>query len=79
MILYEFFYCQNHKGIALWQWGTHRVGEQDRFMENLAAESADVAKIIAALRAKYLITIQEALQNRFTFVFRTREEFLLQS
>ena len=71
MILYEFFYCQNHKGIALWQLGRHRVGEQARFMEDLAAESADVAK--------YQMTIKEAVQNRFTFVFRIREEWLLQS
>ena len=78
MILYEFFYCQNHKGIALWQLGTHKVGEQDRFTENLAAESADVAKIIAAVWAKHQITIQEAVQNWLTLIFRIREEWLLQ-
>jgi acyl carrier protein len=42
------------------QLGTRKVGEHDRFLEDLAAESADVANIIAAVEDKYKITIKES-------------------
>jgi acyl carrier protein len=42
------------------QLGTRQVGEQDRFLEDLAAESADVANIIAVVEEKYKITIKES-------------------
>ena len=42
------------------QLGTRNVGEHDRFLEDLSAESADVANIIAAAEEKYKITIKES-------------------
>ena len=42
------------------QLGTRKVGENDHFLEDLAAESADVANIIAAVEQKYKITIKES-------------------
>jgi len=42
------------------QLGARKVGEHDRFMEDLAAESADVANIIAVVEEKYQITIKES-------------------
>ncbi|HEX9333453.1 MAG TPA: hypothetical protein VF896_16290 [Anaerolineales bacterium] len=40
--------------------GTRKIEEHDRFMEDLAAESADVANIVAAAEEKYQITIKES-------------------
>jgi acyl carrier protein len=42
------------------QLGTRQIGEHDRFLEDLAAESADVANIIAVVEEKYKITIRES-------------------
>ena len=42
------------------QLGVHNVGEHDRLLEDLAAESADVANLIASVEEKYKITIKES-------------------
>jgi acyl carrier protein len=42
------------------QLGKRNVNEKDRFAEDLGAESADVANIVATVEEKYGITIKEA-------------------
>lgn len=42
------------------QLGKKQVTETDRFMEDLGAESADVANLVAAVEDKYNIDIKEA-------------------
>jgi acyl carrier protein len=42
------------------QLGVQMVNDQDRFVEDLGAESADVANLVAAIEEKYHITIKEA-------------------
>ncbi len=42
------------------QLGTHHVNENDRFTEDLGAESADLANLIAAVEEKYHIEIKES-------------------
>jgi acyl carrier protein len=42
------------------QLGKRIVNESDRFVEDLGAESADVANIVAVVEEKYGITIKEA-------------------
>jgi acyl carrier protein len=42
------------------QLGKRNVHESDRFVEDLGAESADVANIVATVEEKYGITIKEA-------------------
>jgi len=42
------------------QLGKRGVNENDRFMEDLGAESADIANIVATVEEKYGITIKEA-------------------
>jgi acyl carrier protein len=42
------------------QLGKRNVNENDRFAEDLGAESADVANIVATVEEKYGITIKEA-------------------
>ena len=42
------------------QLGVHVVAAQDRLMEDLGAESADVANIIAAVEEKYHIVVKES-------------------
>ena len=42
------------------QLGKRNVNESDRFVEDLGAESADVANIVATVEEKYGITIKEA-------------------
>jgi acyl carrier protein len=42
------------------QLGRRNVREGDRFVEDLGAESADVANIVAIVEEKYGITIREA-------------------
>lgn len=42
------------------QLGIHTVAEHDRLMEDLDAESADVANIIAAVEEKYHIVVKES-------------------
>lgn len=42
------------------QLGKRNVNESDRFMEDLGAESADVANLVAIVEEKYGITIKEA-------------------
>ncbi len=39
------------------QLGARNVSEQDRFLEDLSAELADVANLIASVEEKYKITI----------------------
>jgi acyl carrier protein len=41
------------------QLGQRNVKENDRFLEDLGAESADVANIVATVEEKYGITIKE--------------------
>lgn len=45
--------------IAL-QLGVRTVATQDRLMEDLGAESADVANIVAAVEEKYHIVVKES-------------------
>jgi len=47
------------KLVAL-QLGVRIVAEQDRLMEDLGAESADVANIVAAVEEKYHIVVKES-------------------
>jgi acyl carrier protein len=42
------------------QLGKRNVNESDRFVEDLGAESADVANIVATVEEKYGITVKEA-------------------
>lgn len=42
------------------QLGKRNVGANDRFVEDLGAESADVANIVARVEEAYGITIKEA-------------------
>ena len=42
------------------QLGKKNVHEQDRFMEDLGAESADIANLVATAEEKYKITIKES-------------------
>ncbi len=42
------------------QLGKRNVNENDRFVEDLGAESADIANIVATMEEKYKITIKEA-------------------
>jgi acyl carrier protein len=42
------------------QLGIRKVGFQDRFLEDLGAESADVANLVAAVEEKYQIKMGES-------------------
>jgi acyl carrier protein len=42
------------------QLGKRNVRDDDRFLEDLGAESADVANLVATVEEKYGITIKEA-------------------
>ena len=46
--------------IVALQLGVHVVTAQDRLMEDLGAESADIANIIAAVEEKYHIVVKES-------------------
>ena len=48
------------KEIVALQLGIHTVTEHDRLMEDLGAESADVANIVAAVEEKYHIVVKES-------------------
>jgi acyl carrier protein len=41
------------------QFGKKQVNETDRFMEDLGAESADVANLVAAVEDRYHIEVKE--------------------
>ena len=42
------------------QLGKRHVNEKDRFVEDLGAESADIANIVATAEEKYGVTIKES-------------------
>jgi acyl carrier protein len=42
------------------QLGKRNVNDKDRFVEDLGAESADVANIVATVEEKYGVTIKES-------------------
>ena len=42
------------------QLGKRDVGEHDRFLEDLGAESADVANLVATVEERYSVNIKEA-------------------
>lgn len=42
------------------QLGKRNVSETDRFLEDLGAESADLANLVAAAEEKYGITVKES-------------------
>ena len=42
------------------QLGKRNLRDNDRFMEDLGAESADIANLVAMIEEKYSITIKEA-------------------
>jgi len=48
------------KKLVALQLGVRIVAEQDRLMEDLGAESADVANIVAAVEEKYHIVVKES-------------------
>ena len=48
------------KKLVALQLGVRVVAEQDRLMEDLGAESADVANIVAAVEEKYHIVVKES-------------------
>jgi len=49
------------------QLGQRYVNDKDRFVEDLGAESADIANLVAAAEEKFGITIKEAeLASLFT-------------
>ena len=48
------------KKLVGFQLGKRNVKEHDRFAEDLGAESADVANIVATVEEKYGITIRES-------------------
>jgi len=54
------FTIEEIKKLVGLQLGTRTVNDQDRFVEDLGAESADVANLIAAVEEKYHITIKES-------------------
>jgi acyl carrier protein len=47
------------KKIVATQLGTSKVNDTDRVVEDLGAESSDVANIIAAVEDKYKISVSE--------------------
>ena len=48
------------KELVALQVGVRVVAERDRLMEDLGAESADVANIVAAVEEKYHIVVKES-------------------
>ena len=48
------------KRIISLQLGTRRIADQDRFLEDLDAESVDVMNIVVAVEEKFKIDIQES-------------------
>jgi acyl carrier protein len=48
------------KKLVSLQLGKREIRGQDRFLEDLGAESADVANIVAAAEGKYQITVKES-------------------
>ena len=56
------------------QLGKRNVNENDRFVEDLGAESADVANIVATVEEKYKITIKEA---EIAHIFTSADLFAL--
>lgn len=56
------------------QLGKRVVNDKDRFMEDLGAESADIANIVATAEDKFGITIKEA---EIAFLFTPEDLFLL--
>ena len=48
------------KSLVGMQLGKRNVNDKDRFMEDLGAESADVANIVATAEEKYGVTIKES-------------------
>ncbi len=48
------------KKLVALQLGVRVVAEQDRLVEDLGAESADVANIVAAVEEKYHIVVKES-------------------
>ena len=48
------------KELVALQLGIRAVAEHDRLMEDLGAESADVANIVAAVEEKYHIVVKES-------------------
>lgn len=51
------------------QLGVKHIREEDLFMEDLGAESADLVNIIAAVEEKYRVTIGEAEISGIRSVF----------
>ena len=56
------------------QLGRRNVRDTDRFMEDLGAESADIANIVATAEEKYGITIKEA---EIAHLFTPQDLFVL--
>lgn len=48
------------KRIISLQLGIREIGDEDRFLEDLRAESADVMIIISAIEEKYGVVIKES-------------------
>lgn len=56
------------------QLGKRNVNDKDRFVEDLGAESADVANIVATMEEKYGVTIKESEIAR---LFTSEDLFVL--
>ena len=56
------------------QLGKRHVHDQDRFVEDLGAESADVANIVATVEEKFGVTIKESEIAR---IFTSEDLFTL--
>jgi acyl carrier protein len=48
------------KNLVGMQLGKRNVNDKDRFVEDLGAESADVANIVATVEERYGVTIKES-------------------
>ena len=56
------------------QLGKRNINDKDRFVEDLGAESADVANIVATAEEKYGVTIKESEIAR---LFTSEDLFML--
>lgn len=62
------------KKLVEMQLGKRNVSEKDRFVEDLGAESADVANIVATTEEKYGVTIKE---SEIAHLFTSEDLFVL--
>ncbi len=61
------------KKIVATQLGTSKVNDTDRIVEDLGAESSDIANIIAAVEDKYKVSVSE---DRIKSISTVRDVFM---